>query len=139
MNGAASTGLDTRLRLFLQGDNPQRSFGDITYFQRDMRSAHARGKLGRNIVDRFLRTYFGRYGFQWMDSETFLSLPVRETLTRSPSCVLRNGFLARTAAECSVLPSILLKDIDAPSDPAFSNSQPCVPCRRENKGLAPLR
>jgi len=78
VRNTALNGLDTRLRQSLEGDNPERSFSIISYEKGYAFMRMLEERLGRDSVDRFLRTYFREFGFQWMDSETFVAVLTRE-------------------------------------------------------------
>lgn len=141
---AATTLLDTRLRLFLDGDYPQYAFSDISYYKGYAFMRMLEEKLGRSAVDRFLRNYFGRYGFEWMDSETFLSVLVRDIPLNAEQVAelhLEEWIFAPGLPQnAPVFPSMLSKRLDSRIVPALDESGPCIPCRRENKlWRAPVR
>jgi leukotriene A-4 hydrolase/aminopeptidase len=65
---------DTRLKLKLEGRNPDDAATDVAYnkgyfFLRTMEE-----KFGREKFDAFLRDYFSKYAFSAMDTETFIDV-----------------------------------------------------------------
>jgi aminopeptidase N len=93
-NGAASlrgyldsvgpTHADTRLHLDFTGRDPNYVFTSIAYEKGGSFTRTIEEVVGREAIDQFMRLYFSRYAFQWMDDAGFLAL-VRTELVRGSS------------------------------------------------------
>jgi leukotriene-A4 hydrolase len=63
---------DTQLRLNLAGRDPDEATGDVAYEKGALFLRMLEASVGREKLDRFLRTYFDTFAFQSMDSRRFV-------------------------------------------------------------------
>lgn len=85
LDAVGATHADTRLHLDFNGRDPNLVFTSIAYekggsFLRTIESA-----VGREAIDRFMRAYFSRYAFQWMDAAGFLTVVRAELVKGVPA------------------------------------------------------
>lgn len=72
---------DTRLKLSLEGRNPDDGMTDIAYVKGYFFLRLIEETVGREAFDRFLRGYFDQHRFQVMDTERFVSYLRKELVT----------------------------------------------------------
>ncbi len=76
---------DTRLRLHLDGRDPDEGVTAVAYQKGYFLLRRIEEVVGRQRFDKFLRSYFERHAFRSMDTERFLALLDRELLGKLPA------------------------------------------------------
>lgn len=74
---------DTRLKLSLEGRNPDDGMTDIAYVKGYFFLRLIEETVGRDAFDKFLRGYFDQHKFQVMDTERFVSYLRKELVTHA--------------------------------------------------------
>ncbi len=79
---AAGDRLLTRLAVDLHGRDPDDAFSDVPYEKGRLFIGFLEFRLGRDRLDVFLKSYFERFAFQSIDTQTFLDYFTRQVLDR---------------------------------------------------------
>ena len=75
---------DTRLRIQLNGRDPDAAFTDIPYEKGALLVTELEQRVGRAAFDRFLVTYFSRFAFRSLTTDQFLEFAATELVGRHP-------------------------------------------------------
>jgi aminopeptidase N len=86
LDSADVTTGDTRLHLDFHGRDPNLVFTSIAYEKGGAFVRMLETNAGREALDQFMKLYFSRYAFQWMDDEGFVGL-VRSELVQGSSAL----------------------------------------------------
>ncbi|SFU42558.1 leukotriene A-4 hydrolase/aminopeptidase [Pontibacter akesuensis] len=80
LNDIGADSEDTRLKLDLEGRDPDEGLTDIAYEKGNFFLRHIENTVGREKFDAFINNYFNTFAFQSIESETFLDFLRKELI-----------------------------------------------------------
>lgn len=78
---------DTRLRLELNGRDPDDAFSGVPYIKGQLFLIYLEEKFGREVFDQFLRDYFSAFSFKSLTTKEFIEYLNTHLLEKYPSIV----------------------------------------------------
>lgn len=83
VNDLGAESADTKLKLDLEGRDPDEGMTDIAYEKGNFFLRTIENEVGREAFDAFLKAYFEKFGFKPMDTEQFM-VYLKEELLNTP-------------------------------------------------------